>query len=115
MGSKCLLCLCIAMSMCLCIETPRRVLDPDFEALKAFRAWMATAPSFLSHEEHEDDEYSDYETMVPPVLKVGLNLSSIKQHLKKLPELSQNQKRVMCEVTGEQVDSTKGAANALIR
>merc|ERR1711963_740341 len=96
----------------------KRVKDPNWQALEAFRTRMASDPLWMSslseesssetseHEECEGHRYGDYEVVVSPIVKVAMNLACIKQRLKKLPSLSEHQKRVMCEVTEEQIDST---------
>merc|ERR1719210_2056860 len=67
------------------------------------------------HEECGGHPHGDYEVVVSPVVKVAMNLACIKQRLKKLPSLSEHQKRVMYDVTEEQIDSTREASNALAR
>jgi len=116
-----------------------RVRDDGWEVAKALRAQLeaegklfddgddlapTTAVSSAESSESEDEEQTessseddlvDFQARVSPALRVQLNLLTIKQVLRRLPELTETQKEAVYAVTGERVSTSKGAACALIR
>jgi len=95
------------------LEAEGKLIDDD--DLAASTAVSSAGSEEEQAEASSEDELGDFETQVPPAMQVQLNLMTIKQQLKRLPELTKAQKDAVYEATGENVSTSNGAACALVR